>query len=62
MCSSDLAQEFVLIAKTRRKRADALAARVKSLHSYDVPCVVQYSMEAGAAAFLGWIDAETKLN
>ena len=56
------AQEIVLIAKTRRGRADALAARVKSLHSYEIPCIVQYRVEAATKDFLGWVDAETKLN
>lgn len=56
------AQEIVLIAKTRRGRADALAARVKTLHSYEIPCIVQYRVEAATKDFLAWVDAETKLN
>jgi periplasmic divalent cation tolerance protein len=54
------AQEIVLIAKTRRDRADALAARVAALHSYDTPCIVTYPMLAGAPGYLAWLTAETE--
>jgi len=53
-------QEFVLICKTRRKLADALAALVRRLHSYDTPCIVVYDMAAGLPAYLAWIAAETE--
>jgi periplasmic divalent cation tolerance protein len=53
------AQEFVLIAKTRRDLAESAMSRVKALHSYDVPCAVTYSMEAGLPEYLAWINRET---
>ncbi len=53
-------QEIVLIAKTRLSQTEALAARVKALHSYDTPCIVSYPMDRGAPAFLAWIDDGTK--
>ena len=53
------AQEIVLIAKTRRDLADRALARIKVLHSYDVPCAVVYDMAAGLPAYLAWIDKET---
>lgn len=53
------AQEIVLICKTRRQLADAVIARVKALHSYEVPCIAVYGMEAGYQPFLDWIAAET---
>ena len=53
------AQEFVLIAKTRRDLADQALARIKALHSYDVPCAVVYDMAGGLADYLDWIDRET---
>jgi periplasmic divalent cation tolerance protein len=51
--------EAVLIAKTTRAKLDALTARVKSLHSYTVPCVVGIRLDGGNADFLSWIAAET---
>jgi periplasmic divalent cation tolerance protein len=52
--------EAVLIAKTTRAHLDALTAKVKSLHSYSVPCVVGLAIEGGNKDFLDWIGAETK--
>ena len=52
--------EVVLIAKTRRELVDPLTARVRELHSYDVPCVVALPVQGGNAAFLDWIVAETE--
>ena len=53
-------QEAVLIAKTTRARIEALTARVKSLHSYSVPCVVGLPIAGGNQDFLDWIGAETE--
>ena len=53
--------EVALIAKTRSELADALAARVKKLHSYTVPCVVTVEIAGGNPDFLDWIERETKM-
>ncbi|WP_428559639.1 MAG: divalent-cation tolerance protein CutA [Solidesulfovibrio sp. DCME] len=55
----ETATETVLIAKTREALAAALAARVKDLHTYDVPCVVTLPITGGNPAFLRWIEDET---
>jgi len=55
----ETAEETVLIAKTRDALAVALTARVKELHSYEVPCVVIWPIAAGLPEFLRWIDDET---
>jgi periplasmic divalent cation tolerance protein len=47
--------EAVLIAKTTAARAAELIAKVKSLHSYSVPCVVSLAVEDGHPPFLEWI-------
>jgi len=54
------APEIMLIAKTRKDLAEKAIARVKELHSYDVPCAVAYDMAAGVPAYLNWIDQETE--
>jgi periplasmic divalent cation tolerance protein len=51
--------EFTLLAKTVRGRYAALEARVAALHSYEVPGIVSVAVEAGSAAFLAWVAAET---
>lgn len=55
----ETAKETVLIAKTRRSLAEALLAKVKELHTYDVPCAVVWPIETGLPEFLRWIDDET---
>ncbi len=52
--------EVVLIIKTRADRCDALAARINALHPYDVPEVLVLPAVGGSAAYLGWIETETK--
>lgn len=51
--------EVVLILKTTTERVADLTERVKALHSYDVPCVVEIPLAGGNAAYLDWIVAET---
>jgi periplasmic divalent cation tolerance protein len=52
--------EVAFIAKTRRELFDALAARVRALHGYEVPCIVAWPIDSGDAAYLDWIAAETR--
>ena len=52
--------ETVLIAKTREDRVAALTERVKTLHSYDCPCVVALPVDDGNPQFLRWIDEQIK--
>lgn len=54
------AQEVAFIAKTAKDKLEALTAAVKSLHSYEVPCVAALSIGQGLPAFLHWIEEETR--
>lgn len=54
------AREAVLILKTTAERFDALAARVRALHPYDLPCIVALPVVAGHAPYLDWIARETQ--
>ncbi len=51
--------EVLLVLKTTRARFEALRDRVLALHPYDVPEVIALPVEAGSAAYLAWIAAET---
>jgi len=55
----ETATEAVCIAKTRDSLVEALLAKVKALHSYDVPCAVVLPIQGGLPDFLNWIEAET---
>ena len=50
------ADETVLIAKTTEDMAPSLVARVKELHSYECPCIVQLPVAGGNPDFLRWIE------
>jgi periplasmic divalent cation tolerance protein len=53
------ARETVIIAKTRGDLFDALAARVRALHSYTTPCIVALPTARIEANYLAWLLAET---
>jgi periplasmic divalent cation tolerance protein len=48
--------EVLLIAKSRPESFESLAARVKELHSYEVPEIIALPITAGSKAYLKWID------
>lgn len=52
--------EAVLIAKTTDNKVAALTERVKELHSYECPCVAALPIRDGNAAFLSWIEEQTR--
>jgi len=49
------AQEFLLMMKTDGDLFERVRDAVKSLHSYEVPEVIQVSVENGLPAYLQWI-------
>lgn len=49
--------ECAFLAKTTVERFDALRARVRALHSYDLPCIVAFPAEKGDPEFLDWVRA-----
>ena len=53
-------REVILIAKTVNGHLAALIEKVKSMHSYDCPCIVSIPVEDGNPAFLKWIAGEVK--
>ncbi|UCF90625.1 MAG: divalent-cation tolerance protein CutA [Desulfobacterales bacterium] len=52
--------EVVLIAKTTEDQFPQLVEKVKSLHTYDCPCIVSLPVKDGNPAYLDWIVAETE--
>lgn len=51
--------EVLLVAKTRVDRCEALAARVRDLHPYDLPEVLELPAIGGSAAYLDWVRTES---
>ena len=51
--------EHLMIIKTRATLAPKVEARVKELHSYEVPEVITLPIVAGAKSYLDWVLAST---
>ena len=52
--------EVVMIAKTTEDRTPELVEKVKSMHSYDCPCIVSLPVLGGHQPYLDWIAEEVK--
>ena len=50
--------EIIMIAKTTADRVPALVEKVKSLHSYECPCIVSIPVSGGNQDFIDWIADE----
>ncbi|MTJ48318.1 divalent-cation tolerance protein CutA [Dolichospermum sp. UHCC 0259] len=53
-------KEAILIMKSHRDLFAELTEKVKSKHSYEIPCVVALPIETGNEDYLNWLMAETK--
>lgn len=51
--------EALCVFKTRAELFERLRARIKELHSYEVPEIIALKIEAGHADYLKWIDVVT---
>jgi periplasmic divalent cation tolerance protein len=51
--------EHLLVVKARRADVERLAARVRALHSYEVPEVLALDVVGGAAPYLDWVRDST---
>ncbi len=52
--------ESLIFIKTRSDAVDALIARIKELHTYDVPDIVAIPIEKGHPPYLDWIVENTR--
>ena len=50
--------ETILIVKTTEARVAELIEKVKSMHSYDCPCIISLPVVNGNSAFLEWVEGE----
>ena len=50
------ATETPALFKTTLEKADALIARIRELHSYDVPAIVAWPIERLSADFGDWVE------
>jgi periplasmic divalent cation tolerance protein len=55
----ETATEHLMIIKTRANLVAKVEARVKELHSYEVPEVIALPIVAGAKSYLDWVFEST---
>ena len=51
--------EIMLLCKARENNLDAIIARVKDLHSYEVPEIIAIPIIGGSDDYLDWVDKNT---
>jgi periplasmic divalent cation tolerance protein len=49
-------EESLLLVKTSSKQVDTVIERVKEIHSYDIPCVVEIRIDKGSEDYLHWLE------
>ena len=54
------ANETVLIAKTTKKLFPKLSKKVKSIHSYSCPCILQIPVTGGNKEYIKWLVENVK--
>jgi len=52
--------ETLAVIKTTRDRYDALAARLRALHPYEVPEMLALEVAAGHAPYLAWVGEQVR--
>jgi periplasmic divalent cation tolerance protein len=52
-------KEVAMFIKTRCSLSEKVIERVKSLHSYDVPCIIVLPIQRGYPEYLQWIEEST---
>jgi periplasmic divalent cation tolerance protein len=48
--------EAILIAKTTKAQVSALMTKVKEMHSYEVPCMLELDVTKGFAPYVRWLE------
>jgi periplasmic divalent cation tolerance protein len=53
-------REALMIIKTTSDRADAVMARIREMHSYELPEMIVIPVEGGYSPYLRWLYEETR--
>jgi periplasmic divalent cation tolerance protein len=54
-------REVILIIKIQRSRFARVEKRIRELHSYDVPCVLEIPVTRGSRKYLDWLTTRIHL-
>ncbi|MAG17861.1 MAG: divalent-cation tolerance protein CutA [Candidatus Diapherotrites archaeon] len=50
-------KEFIIFAKTSEEKINAAEKKVKELHSYEIPCIIKFPINANSE-YSEWINSE----
>jgi periplasmic divalent cation tolerance protein len=53
--SLNIDKEVLLLLKTKLSLVESAISRIKSLHSYEIPCIVSYESKSGNIDYLDWV-------
>lgn len=56
----EISQEWMLVAKTKKKLYGRVEEAIKNLHPYEVPEIIAVPILAGYKPYLDWIDSEVR--
>lgn len=55
-----LENEVTVFMKTKRAHVEEIVARIKKLHSYQVPCITVSPIDGGNEDYLKWVASQVK--
>ncbi|PSB18955.1 divalent-cation tolerance protein CutA [Phormidesmis priestleyi ULC007] len=53
-------EEWQLLIKSERSRFDELEAKIREIHSYEVPEIIMLPIVAGSQPYLQWISSQVQ--
>lgn len=53
-------EEFALVMQSTQENFAKIEEEVKTLHSYEIPCIVSFAVNKGSSDFLNWIKKNTR--
>ena len=56
----ECADEVLLLIKSTRERHPALAARLRELHSYELPEIIAVDVSVADPAYQAWVESQVK--
>jgi periplasmic divalent cation tolerance protein len=54
-------EEFIALFKTTKEKARELRKRIEELHPYDVPEILEISIDKASKSYLGWLIGSTSI-
>lgn len=56
----EITKEVIILAKTTEKKVTSIIRTVKKIHSYTIPCILAWKIDAANKDYLKWVNEVTK--